>query len=121
MGILVNAIKIDIKIDAPIEKVWEAWTNPYIILNWFGSDPNGQVLKARLDVYPGGNFEIAFRDSDLTEHVCYGVYSDVKEFTKLSFSWRWKSEPGTESFVKISLKPEGGCYNNEFRTQRFRE
>ena len=35
-----------------------------------------------------------------------GVYSEVKEFRKLIFSWEWKSEPGVESFVTIELTPD---------------
>ena len=52
-----DAITIDTIIHAPIEAVWEAWTNPAIILNWFGSDPGGTGVKARMDVHPGGSFE----------------------------------------------------------------
>ena len=50
-----DAITIDTIIHAPIEAVWEAWTNPAIILNWFGSDPGGTGVKARMDVHPGGS------------------------------------------------------------------
>ena len=98
-----DTVTIRIAISAPIENVWEAWTNPALILKWFGSDPNGKGLKAKLDVRVGGFFEITFRDADQTEHTCSGVYVDVQEFSNLSFSWTWKSEPDVESFVKVVL------------------
>jgi uncharacterized protein YndB with AHSA1/START domain len=101
-----DTITIETIINASVENVWKAWTDPILILNWFGSDPNGKGLKAELDTRPGGSFEISFQDSDQTEHVCSGVYVDVKEFSKLTFTWIWKNEPGVESFVTVTLTPE---------------
>lgn len=109
-----DSIAIDIVISAPIQKVWAAWTDPAIVLTWFGSDPRGKGLKATLDVRPGGSFEVTFQDSDQTEHTCSGVYSIVREFTTLAFSWTWKNEPGVESLVTVLLIPEGDWTRMKF-------
>ena len=98
-----DSVSLEIMIHTPVEKTWEAWTDPALILKWFGSDPNGEGIKAELDVRPGGEFEISFRDSNGTEHTCSGVYVIVEKPEKLSFTWRWKSEPGVESLVNISF------------------
>jgi uncharacterized protein YndB with AHSA1/START domain len=97
-----------------IEKIWDAWTNPSLIINWFGSDREGKVLKAELDVQPGGYFEITFQDADLTKHTCSGIYHEVQAFSKLTFSWQWKSEPGVESFITLMLSPEGKYTRMQF-------
>jgi uncharacterized protein YndB with AHSA1/START domain len=97
-----------------IESVWEAWTNAAIIMNWFGSDLNGKVLNAELDVRPGGFFEVTFQDHDQTTHTCSGIYDEVKVLAKLTFSWRWKSEPGVESFIILLFVPEGGSTKMHF-------
>ncbi|HEY4324249.1 MAG TPA: SRPBCC domain-containing protein [Mucilaginibacter sp.] len=76
-------------------------------LKWFGSDPNRSGVTAKFDVWSGGSFEISFNNSDGAEHTCGGVYANVEPFTKLTFSWRWRSEPGVESFVTVSLSPVG--------------
>ena len=102
-----DAINLTIKIHAPIEDLWKAWTHPTLVLKWFGSDPKGVGLDARLNVQVGGIYEISFRGSDGIAHTCYGVYREVKEFRKLVFSWTWKSEPGVESLVTIHLLREG--------------
>ena len=90
-------------ISATVEKVWEAWTTPGLILKWFGSDLNGTGKQAQLDVRPGGYFEITFQDSDGSEHTSYGNYSLVEKHKTLSFSWTWKTEPGNESFVRVEF------------------
>lgn len=100
-----DSISLEITIHAPIQKVWKAWTDPALILKWIGSDPKGKGLKAHMDVQPGGTFEICFRGSDQVEHTCFGMYTEVKEFRKLIFSWEWKSEPGIESLVIMELTP----------------
>jgi uncharacterized protein YndB with AHSA1/START domain len=102
-----DTIAINRAFEAAVQNVWKSWTDPAIISKWFGSDPEGKVLKASTDVRPGGLYEITFKDSDETEHTCFGVYSVVEEFRKLSFTWTWKSEPGVESVVIITLNPEG--------------
>ena len=101
-------------INSPIECVWEAWTDPTLIMNWFGSDPQGKVLKAALDVRPGGNFEVSFQDADLTEHTCSGIYDEVQPLSKLTFSWQWESEPGVKSFIILLLIAEGQCTRMRF-------
>jgi len=102
-----GAIEIETILPASVEKVWQAWTVPNIILQWFGSDPNGKGIAAVLNVQPGGAFQITFADANGTVHTCSGTYTIVEEFSKLNFTWEWKSEPGVVSFVTIILTPEG--------------
>jgi uncharacterized protein YndB with AHSA1/START domain len=95
-------IRIETILHAPIDKVWQAWTDANA-MTWFGSDINGQVLKAYIDARPGGRFEITFQNSDKTEFTCFGLYEEVIPLNKLSFSWEWKNEPGVRSFVTVLL------------------
>ena len=74
-----DSVFIETTIHASVEKVWEAWTEPGVIMKWFGSDPKGEVLSAKLDVRPGGRFEVAFKDSDQTEHTCNGIYNEIEK------------------------------------------
>jgi uncharacterized protein YndB with AHSA1/START domain len=101
------SIVVESIIHASPQQVWKAWTDPNLLKHWFGSDPNGKVLSAKLDPKPAGNFEVTFCDGDGTEHTCSGTYREVEEYTRLSFTWRWKSEPGVESFIILSLVPQG--------------
>ena len=110
-----EAIFIQTTFNAPVEKVWRAWTDPVVICKWFGSDPNGRVLKAEIDVKAGGNFEITFRDSDGTEHTCFGTYIRVVPLNELSFTWNWKQEPGVESFVSVLLSSGNNGTEMRFR------
>jgi uncharacterized protein YndB with AHSA1/START domain len=50
---------------------------------------------------------VTFCDGDGTEHTCSGTYREVEEYTRLTFTWQWKNEPGNESFIILNLVPEG--------------
>ncbi|RNI34814.1 SRPBCC domain-containing protein [Hanamia caeni] len=112
-------VLLDITFKTSIENVWEAWTNPVWLMKWFGSDPKGKVLKAEVNVRPGGYFTITFQDADLTEHTCFGVYDEVEALRKLAFSWQWESEAGVESFITLLLTPAKKFTTMQFEHKNF--
>ena len=103
-----NSVKVEEHFAATREAVWKGWTEPALIMQWFGSDPNGMVVMADLEVRPGGNFEITFRDGDGTEHTCFGVYRDVEPFSRLGFTFTWKNEPAVEAFILLRIVENSG-------------
>ncbi|HEX5168781.1 MAG TPA: SRPBCC domain-containing protein [Cyclobacteriaceae bacterium] len=98
-----NSVQLTQFFDVPGQELWNAWTLPSVVKKWFGSDPGGSVTSAELDVRPGGNYAVTFRDGDGTEHTCLGTYTVVSKFDKLSFTWEWKSEPGHVSHVDVEF------------------
>ena len=78
----------------------------------------GRVLDAQLHVRPGGHFSVTFTDADGTEHTCSGDYVEVEPFSKLSFTWQWKSEPGVQTLVTIAFAPEGTGTTMRFEHSR---
>jgi uncharacterized protein YndB with AHSA1/START domain len=101
-----DGIRIEKSFNATVEKVWAAWTEPQLLLKWFGSDPDGKGIKATMNVQAGGSYKITFQDSNGTQHTCLGKYLIVEKFKQLSFTWEWKNEPGVESLVIMTLIPE---------------
>jgi uncharacterized protein YndB with AHSA1/START domain len=110
-----DTINIAYDINATITDVWKAWTDSSLVLKWFGSDLEGAGIEANLNVQPGGSFEVSFKNADGAAHTCYGVYAEVIEPNKLSFTWAWKSEPGVESFVTVLLEPKGKTTQMQFQ------
>ncbi|UJP10155.1 SRPBCC domain-containing protein [Microbacterium sp. KUDC0406] len=97
-------VVVEYAFDAPIDRVWSAWTDPGIVGEWWGSDPAGVVTFAALDVRVGGGFEICFRDSTSAEHTCFGTYLRVVPTTALEFTWAWVNEPGVTSRVTVEFE-----------------
>lgn len=77
------------------------------MLQWFGSDPDGQGLSAQADARPGKKFWVSFSDSSGAEHTCFGNYLTVTSPHELSFTWCWQNEPGVTSQVVVRLQQSG--------------
>ncbi|MGE5106293.1 MAG: SRPBCC family protein [Sphingobacteriales bacterium] len=102
-----NKIRIERIFDANAELVWRAWTEPDLIKLWFGSDPDGMVESAAIDLRVGGSYEITFKDSDLSKHTCRGIFLEINENINLVYSWEWESEPGHISEVSVNFHSLG--------------
>ena len=62
--------------DAPRELVWEAWTNPAHIAQWWG--PRGLVCPTcELDLRVGGVFSLHMRGPDGAVYPCKGIYREI--------------------------------------------
>ncbi len=92
---------------APPERVYAAWTDPQMILRWWG--PTGATpLTAETDVRVGGRFRMTFSTQDGEMHDVSGEYLEVEPARKLVFTWRWITlPPERQSLVTVTLKPSG--------------
>jgi uncharacterized protein YndB with AHSA1/START domain len=102
-----DKVVIERLFNAPVNLVWSIWTEPKFIKMWFGSDPNGNVLSADIDLSAGGKYKISFQDSDGTIHTAFGEYIELIEFAKLHCTWEWESEAGHVSELIVELIPQG--------------
>ena len=94
------------RLNAAPEKIYAAWTDPTQLVKWFGPD-SGAVKSAETDVRVGGRYVIEFATEDGEQHHVSGVYKEVVPNQKLAFTWAWRSMPERESFVTVTIKPDG--------------
>jgi uncharacterized protein YndB with AHSA1/START domain len=116
-------------IHAPRARVYEAWTNPELVRQWFG--PAGWFSpNASLDPRVGGNYSMETRPTpeaiaanpEIAERcgIATGVYTRVVPNELLQFTWKANWSPGEESLVTISLKDvESGGTQLTLRHERF--
>ena len=73
-------------IDAPVDLVWKAYTNPEHLKRWFAPRPY-EISECELDLKPGGVFRIRMQGPDGfdTGHGNAGCVLEVEEGRK--FSW----------------------------------
>jgi uncharacterized protein YndB with AHSA1/START domain len=90
---------------APIQLVWDAWTNPEHIAKWWG--PKGmetRIEKHELKV--GGEWKFAMRMPDGGDFIGEGVYEVIDAPNKLVTSANFR--PMTEGVqLEVLLKEEG--------------
>ena len=63
-------------LDAPIDLVWEAWTNPQHIAKWWG--PNGFTNTiTTMDMKPGGEWILTMHSPDGTDYKNKSIFKEV--------------------------------------------
>ena len=74
-------------IDAPIDLVWRAYTDPEHLKQWFAPKPY-EITECELDLTPGGTFRIRMTGPDGfdTGHGNAGCVLEVEEGRKLSWT-----------------------------------
>lgn len=102
-----RSIQISWNFPHPPAKVWRAWTEPSIAKLWFGSDPNGKVLDAKLDAQVNGSFSVTFANSDGTEFTAQGIYKEIDEPKRLVFTWGWANQPEVDELITLEFSPDG--------------
>lgn len=91
--------------DAPIKLVWEAWTQPEHIAQWWG--PKGMKTKVlEHDFRVGGAWKYVMVMPDGKEFVADGVYAEIVELQKIISSANFR--PMTEGVEIQALFEESG-------------
>ena len=100
------SLTIKRRFDAPPALVYRAWTDPEMLLHWFG--PNHcTIFHAEANVHPGGTFRVRMRATDGEIHDVSGTYLVVEPDARLEFTWAWITMPERESRVTVTFKPDG--------------
>ena len=72
-------------LNAPIELVWEAFTNPEHVANWWG--PNGFTNTIyTMDLRPGGLWELVMHGPDGTDYKNKSIYKEIVVNKKIVFN-----------------------------------
>lgn len=78
-------------VDVPVSLVWEAWTVPEHLMQWFTPKP-WQTVRCEIDLRPGGQFHTTMRSPEGEEFPSTGCYLDVVPRQRLV--WSSAMEPG---------------------------
>lgn len=80
-----NTITVKAQVNAPIETVWNAWTEPQHITQWNFAHESWQCPSAVNDVRSGGSFSWHMEAKDGSAGFDYsGQYVDVNKPTEIS-------------------------------------
>ena len=98
-------------IPAPRAKVYQAWTNPELLKQWFAPKP-WTVTRAEVDVRPGGSSLIVMRSPEGEEFPNPGIYLEVVPNERIvmtdAYTKAW--EPSEKPFMTaiVTFADEAG-------------
>jgi uncharacterized protein YndB with AHSA1/START domain len=94
-----------VTIRATPERVFEFWTEPGHLVQWFG--PEGAVcVAAEVDLKIGGRYRIGNRFPDGSVHWIAGAFELIEKPARLVYSWGLEPAPSTER-VTVKFVPQG--------------
>ena len=91
-------------IDAPIETVYAAWTDPEMMRQWFAPGELA-VVRAVAETEVGGTFLVEMRGADGEQHLTRGVYREAIPNRRLVHTWQWDGSD-VESLVTVEFEAE---------------
>jgi uncharacterized protein YndB with AHSA1/START domain len=86
--------------NAPRQRVFEAWTKPEHLKQWYGCHTSSLVV-CEVDLRAGGSYRFVARMADGSEHAITGVYRDIAPPERLVFTHRFNDDPGKEALVAL--------------------
>ena len=98
-----TAITIEAWVNAPVQTVWEKWTNPQDIMQWNNASDDWHTPSAENDVRTGGKFKstMAAKDGSYSFDF-WGTYTQVTENELIEYTL------GDDRKVKITFGEEDG-------------
>lgn len=80
-------ITVEALINAPVEKVWEYWTDPQYITKWCNASPDWHAPHAANDMVIGGKFLTRMEAKDGSVGFDFeGVYSAVSPYKNIEYA-----------------------------------
>ncbi len=111
-------------IDATPDRVFDAWTKPELLTQWFAPRP-WTTPSAELDVRPGGSNLIVMRDPDGKYFPDKGVYLEVVKNERLvitdAYSTAWELSEKPFMTVILTFENEGGGTRYTARARHWTE
>jgi uncharacterized protein YndB with AHSA1/START domain len=93
------------------DKVFQAWTDPSILVQWFGPEGMG-IPECEMDVRPDGRWRTVMANDKGDRHTVSGVYHEISPPDRLVMTWAWElpdGEKGHETEIVVTFEdvPEG--------------
>lgn len=87
--------------DAPIERVWNAWTSAEALGRWYLAGDDHVIHAAEADVRVGGRYRVSFGRPGATPYVETGRYREVRPMTRLAWTAEVTQEGQASGFVEV--------------------
>jgi len=90
-------------INAPVDLVWEMWTDPEHVANWWGPDGFTNTISV-MDLRPGGQWNLVMHGPDGRDYDNKSIFKEIVRHKKLVFDH--VSEPRSRTTVEFEAKGE---------------
>jgi uncharacterized protein YndB with AHSA1/START domain len=93
------------------EEVFDAWTNPEVLLRWWALGPTWTTPGCEVDLRVGGRYQLETIDDKGELFAVAGEYREVDRPRRLVYTWCWQNgygmHPGHVSVVAVDFVADG--------------
>lgn len=100
------AVVLERVIDAPRERVFEAWTTPEHMKRWFAPKPFELVVH-QMDFRVGGRFRMAMRGPDGSDFPFTGRYREIVRPERLVWTGEFSTGPAEQFTTVVTFQAQG--------------
>jgi uncharacterized protein YndB with AHSA1/START domain len=102
-----ETLRIERTFQAPVQAVFDAWTNEDVLRRWFHVEPHWETAEASVDVRVGGAVRLAMRDPEKDAvYAASGEYTEVDPPTRLAFTWNW-DDGARDTLIEVDFEARG--------------
>jgi uncharacterized protein YndB with AHSA1/START domain len=95
-------LRISRILNAPIELVWEVWTDPYHLKQWWG--PNGFTNTiSKMDVRENGQWDLVMHGPDGKDYMNKSIFKEIVPYKKIVYD----HVSGPRFLATIEFQAEG--------------
>jgi len=110
-----RAVRIERTFQAPVAKVFEAWTSEAVMRRWWQAEIGWETSAAEVDLRVGGAVRVVMRDPDKdVEHGGGGVYTEIEPPSRLAFTWLWDGDT-RRTLIEIDFEEVDGATTVRFK------
>lgn len=98
-----NELKITRIYDAPVKLVWDAWTDPKQVAQWWG--PRGFTITTHSkDLRPGGHWSYTMHGPDGTDWENKTIYLEVEKYARLVYDHGGNDEQNRPALFRVTVE-----------------
>jgi len=104
-----RVLRIERVFDAPVARVFAAWTSEEVLRRWLHGMPGWETPTAEVDLRVGGRIRVVMRDpAGGDEAGATGEYRVVEPPHRLVFTWVWDHDPGNPQLIELEFTEDDG-------------
>lgn len=96
---------------APAERVFDAFTNPEVMVRWWQAGDGWSTPVAEVDLRVGGEIRVVMHDPEKdADYGGGGRYTEIERPTRLAFTWLWEDDEydQVEQLIEIDFRESDG-------------
>lgn len=107
-----TVLRLQRRFDAPRERVFDAWTNPAVLRDWWSAMPTMSPGDIEVDLREGGRYRMEMRTDTGEVHTVVGEYREVRRPERVAYTWTWESNealmrPSANTLVEVDFAEDG--------------